>query len=154
MVSKRKRYTDEFRASAVLMLEAAGYPDKEGALTTVSNRVNVPLSTLSRWYKGRNNAPPSKLVNKKRFDLIQAIRDEIQYAMGDMPDARPEASYRDLTTSVAILIDKLQLLEGKPTWRGELVELMQDGRVTIEQVREELGDELAAELFSEANINE
>lgn len=31
MARKRKRYTDDFRASAVLMLEAAGYPDTPGA---------------------------------------------------------------------------------------------------------------------------
>lgn len=121
-MSKRKRYTDDFRASAVLMLEAAGYPEQRGALTSVAERVRVPARTLSRWFNKEQNPAPDNLVTEKKFDLIQAIRDEIQHAIGDMPEARPDASYRDLTTSVAILIDKLQLLEGKPTERTEVLD--------------------------------
>lgn len=40
------KYDDEFRASAVLMLEAAGYPDTEGALARVSELLGVPARIL------------------------------------------------------------------------------------------------------------
>lgn len=123
---KRTRYTDEFRASAVLMLEAAGYPTQEGALSRVARQLQVPAMTLSRWFKGTNNPPPNNLVNEKRIDLVQALRNEANAAVTEMAQARENASYRDLGTVLGILIDKLQLLDGKPTERIETVQTWLD----------------------------
>lgn len=114
-MAKRKRYDDKFRASAVIMLEAQGYPNVEGALMKVAEYLNVPHPTLHRWYHEKQNPAPSELVQEKRIDFTQAIRAEIQGVLGDMPNARQDAGYKDLTTALGILIDKLQLLEGKPT---------------------------------------
>ncbi len=118
---KRKNYNDKFRANAVLLLEGAGYPDKKGALTRVSNNVGVPLRTLSRWFNGENNPPPDKVVNEKRPELIDLIRSEIYKVLDTLPKERDDADYRTLVTGLAILIDKLQLLEGKATERVELM---------------------------------
>jgi transposase-like protein len=114
-MGKRKRYDDKFRANAVLLLEAAGYPDKIGALTQVSNNLKVPKRTLSRWYNKEQNPPPDNLVTEKKAELKDLLKREIEGALGDMPNARQDASYRDLGTVTGILIDKLQLLTGKPT---------------------------------------
>ena len=116
---KRNRYDDKFRASAVIMLEAAGYPDKKGALAAVAKNLDVPAPTLHRWIREKNNPPPSDVVNEKRMDLKEMLKAEINGALGEMPNARIDASYRDLGTVAAILIDKLQLLEGKATERIE-----------------------------------
>lgn len=116
-MAKRRRYDDEFRASAVVMLESAGYPEGEGALTRIANHLKMPRETLRRWALAKNNPPPPKLVTEKRLDLATLLRREIEAALEDMPDARQDAGYRDLGTVAAILIDKLQLLEGKPTER-------------------------------------
>ena len=115
------RYSDEERANAVLMLEAAGYPKTEGALSRVARRLSIPHQTLSRWGRRAQNPPPHKLVQEKKFDLIQAIRDEVQAVLGDMPDARQDADYRALTTALGIMVDKLQLLTGEPTERVDMV---------------------------------
>lgn len=123
MMSKRRQYDDKFRASAVVMLEAAGYPDKPGALTQVAAHIGVPAMTISRWFKAANNPPPHELVTEKRLDLKDMLRAEINGALGAMPGQRIEATYRDLGTVAAILIDKLQLLEGKATERVEVNEL-------------------------------
>lgn len=120
------RYSDEFRASAVLWLRAAGYPDTHGALTRVAGELNVHPRTLSRWYNRESNPPPDKIVSEKRVDLVTAIRSEIAAVLSDMPEARDEASYKDLATALGIMVDKLQLLEGKPTERTE-----QSGRVQV-----------------------
>jgi AcrR family transcriptional regulator len=103
------------------MLEAAGYPDMEGALTRVAEHLGVPLSTIHRWFHKKQNPPPSQLVNEKRFDLVEAIKAEIANAFQEMSAARDQASYKDLTTAAAILIDKLQLLSGEPTARTETI---------------------------------
>jgi transposase-like protein len=49
---QRRRYNDDFRASATLMLEAAGYPGRDGALSQVSGHLSVPRSTLRGWFTG------------------------------------------------------------------------------------------------------
>lgn len=118
----RKRYTDKFRASAVLMLEAAGYEPgaNGGALTSVSNKLKVPLSTLKGWYTAEHNPVPAEVRTEKKGELVDIIRREIYQALDEAPNARPEASYRDLITGAAILVDKLQLLTGEPTDRTEV----------------------------------
>lgn len=152
-ILKRKRYDDEFRASAVLMLEAAGYPEqKERALGQVSKNLKVPRSTLQGWFSGQHNAPPPKIRRETKINLIQAIRDELAAIFDAMPGKRDEAHYRELAIAFGILVDKLQLLTGEPTWRGEIVNLLRSGAVTLDDVAEELGDELATELFDAAGV--
>ncbi|MEL6525883.1 MAG: hypothetical protein AAFQ07_09255 [Chloroflexota bacterium] len=109
------KYDDKFRASAVVMLEATGYPDKEGGLSQVSRNLGVPRTTLRRWFLKKSNPPPSEIVHEKRSDFATAIRKELYGIIEDLPIARSEASYKDMTTAFGILIDKLQLLENKPT---------------------------------------
>lgn len=113
----RKRYTDEFRANAVVMLQGAGYPDIEGGLTRVAKHLGVPRETLRRWYLSKQNPPPPELVTEKKANLQDLLRKEIEAALNDMPSARQDAGYRDMGTVLGILIDKLQLLDGKATER-------------------------------------
>ena len=122
MAKKRRNYDDKFRASAVTMLEAAGYPDRKGALAEVAKACKVQERTLSRWFNGEQNPPPDQMVSEKRADLKEMLRAEIDAALLAMPGARADASYRDMGTVAAILIDKLQLLENKPTERIEHIE--------------------------------
>lgn len=119
MATKRRQYDDKFRASAVVMLEGAGYPDKEGALTRTAKHLGVPAMTLSRWFKAKNNPPPTELVTEKRLELIDLVKNELDAIFRAMPAVRGEASYRDLGTVAGILADKKQLLEGKATERIE-----------------------------------
>ena len=119
-MAKRKRYDDKFRASAVVMLEAAGYPDKAGALASTAKHLGVPHNTLRNWFHGVHNPAPSDIRQEKRGELSDLLRNEIDAALGAMDGARPDASYRDLGTVTGILIDKLQLITGKPTERNEI----------------------------------
>jgi transposase-like protein len=116
----RKRYNDEFRASAVLMLEAAGYPDKEGALTAVSKRLGVAHQTLSRWARAVQNPPPSILVQEKRIDLVGELTELLGLTVRAAKATVDDASYKELATAIGIYIDKLQLLTGNPTERQEV----------------------------------
>lgn len=125
-MSQRKRYSDEERSTAVLFLEAQGYPDTKGALKRVSDRLHIPQSTLSRWARGVSNPPPSMIVSEKRESLIDLLRQEAYAILGDMTDTRQDADYRTLGTVLGIVVDKLQLLEGKPTERVEQVGQLSD----------------------------
>jgi hypothetical protein len=98
-------------------LESEGYPEKKGALTAVSKKLDVPMSTLHSWFMAKHNPPPTKVRSIKKAEIIDIIRDEIYAALEQAPNQRDLADYRELITSAAILIDKLQLLENKPTER-------------------------------------
>lgn len=117
---RRPRYDDEYRASAVLMLEAAGYPDRKGALSTVASHLGVPARTLSRWHNGEQNEAPDKLVTEKRIDLVAELTDLLGLSLNAARSTVGEATYRELMTGVGILVDKVQLLTGQATARAEL----------------------------------
>lgn len=115
---KTDRYTDKFRASAVLMLQAAGYPEKKGALQKTAKACKVPRSTLHGWYTKQSKPPPSEIRHEKKIDFLALIEKEIGLALKEMDHARQDASYKDLTTAVGILVDKKQLLSDEPTERN------------------------------------
>ena len=133
---KRKSYTDDFRADCVLMLEAAGYPTKEGALTAVSNKVGVPARTISRWFNKEQNTPPDQLVNEKKGLLVNQLEDLAYKLVDVMGGAVDDAPLRELATAFGIVVDKWQLLSNKPTAIVKLEQAIRDGRITPEQVRE------------------
>lgn len=120
------RYTDEFRASAVIMLQAGGYPDRKGALAQVSRELKCPMATLHRWFHMKQNPPPSELVTIKKEQIIDMLKNEVYHALKEMSSARPDADYRELATAAAILTDKWQLLEGQPTERTATVHELSD----------------------------
>lgn len=153
MASQKQRYDDEFRASAVVALEAAGYPNKKGALTGVARALGMPHVTLRRWAEGESNPPPNINVHKKRTELSELLDLEIRAALGQMNVVRGAATYRDLGTVAAILIDKKQILTGKPTWIVEISDLLREGKVTPKEVEEELGVDLATELFESIGLS-
>lgn len=132
---KRPDYDDKLRASLVATLQAAGYPDKKGALTEVAKHAGVPARTLSRWYNGEQNPPPDQLVTEKRHELKDLLDTEIRALFAEMPKARPDASYRDMGTVAGILMDKQLLLDGKATERLDHTGEVTHAIKTIEVVR-------------------
>jgi hypothetical protein len=133
---KRPSYDDKFRASAVVMLQANGYPTQRGALEYTAKHLHVPARTLSRWFNGEQNPPPDQEVSKKASDIKSMINSELDAIFAAMATVRPEATYRDLGTVAGILFDKKQLIEGKPT---EIV----DGTLLTDEAR---ADRIAAVL--------
>lgn len=105
-MKKRKQYDDEFRASAVVMLKAAGYPERDGAVTAVSKVIGVPRTTIRRWFRGTNNPPPEKLLRDKTAKIQQKLDTEIYTLLNVMPVAWEQSSCRELSIALGILIDK------------------------------------------------
>lgn len=132
-MAKRRRYTDEERASAVVMLQSQGYPDKPGALSTVARYLSIPTSTLAGWYTGINNPPPSELVEQKKADLAQLF-EQAAYKM--VAHATKDTVIEDMTgqqamTSAGIAVDKMRLLRGLPT---EIVQILPEVVAAIESM--------------------
>ena len=116
-----KRYDDKFRASAVVMLQAAGYPETKGALQRVADTLHIQPRVLRRWFNGEINPPPDDIVSEKAADLKTLLEAELSLVFTTMSSARSDASYRDLAVAVGIMIDKLQLLNGGVTGRNEVI---------------------------------
>jgi hypothetical protein len=130
-----KRYDDEFRASAVLMLEAAGYPGREGALSHVAGHLSVPRSTLQGWFSGAHNPPPPKVRHEKKIDLIKALTSllHLHIEAGERVIVDSD-DLRAIDTGIGILVDKLQLLTGGDTDRGALrIEYINDWRGELDR---------------------
>ena len=120
MGRKRRRYDDKFRTNAVLILEAAGYPDRKGALAHAARALGMPESTLHGWANGKNNPAPSELRCEKKADVIEFIKQEIPQIFRELGDARQDANYRELMIGFGIIMDKWLLLSGDPTERREI----------------------------------
>ncbi|KKM65373.1 hypothetical protein LCGC14_1491930 [marine sediment metagenome] len=114
---KRTRYTDDERASLVVMLQSEGYPETLGALSKVATYSGVPTRTLRRWFKGENGKPPDKLVRHKKEDLADKF-ENIAYAMLDHagePDIISDMDGKGAVIAAATATDKMRLLRGLPT---------------------------------------
>lgn len=115
MARPKRTYDDKFRASAVIMLQAQGYPESKGALQAVADHLKVSKSTLQGWFHKTSNPPPPDIRHEKEIDFVKAIKAELQAVLGLLPTKRDEANYRELVTAVGILTDKMRLLDDKPT---------------------------------------
>jgi len=102
------------------MLEAAGYPERKGALAYVANNLKMPPSTLQGWANGHHNPPPSELRCEKKADVIEFIKKEIPQIFRELGDARQDAAYRELMVGLGILVDKWLLLAGDATERHDI----------------------------------
>ena len=124
MAGKPKRkastFTDDGRADAVALLHLRGWPDNIGALTAVAKHLNIWPNTLRRWATGESNPPPNKIVIKKKSDIKQALLELLGLAVFYAKSEVSEATFRELSTSIGILTDKILLLSGEPTQRTEL----------------------------------
>ena len=128
-MSQRPRYTDEFRASVVLMLEAAGYPDRKGALTAVSKNVKVPHPTCSRWYRQVNNPPPNELVQDKKIDIVFELQQLLGLHISEANKTVKDADHHQVIGGIKIIVDAIQLLTGGPTSNENLrIEYVNDWR--------------------------
>ena len=117
MVAKRKRYTDQDRASAVLMWEA------NPNFVRVAKHLNIPESTLRSWVNRKQalDKDPQRadivaeLYDETKIDFVGMIDTEIAAIFKEMEFKRDTAHYKELGIVFGILQDKKQLLTGGPT---------------------------------------
>jgi hypothetical protein len=116
-VAKRKwtSYSDEDKASAVLMLEAAGYPVRIGAMSQVVRELGVPESTLRSWAKQEHGAPPAKVRDRKRGELVQTLNEVAFKLLDHLGNIADTGDVKETATAFGIVVDKLQILNGEPT---------------------------------------
>jgi hypothetical protein len=138
------KFDDEYRAGVVVMLQSEGYPDNPNALGKVheylKQRSPYPAkTTISNWFHGVKNAPPSKKVDDKKKDMVEALQGLtwklIDHAGQD--DTVTEMTGQQTVTSIGILIDKIRLLTGLPT---EIIGIMPEFVTAIQKTGEKPED--------------
>jgi|CXWK01.1.fsa_nt_gi hypothetical protein len=149
------KFSDEERGMFLLQLEVLDYPKNEHALLEISKRPGAPSrKTLRRWWKEKDASPGGKIARHKKGDVVESLMELLHLHIGAAMEAvQGSEDIRALDVGIGILVDKIQLLTGQPTWRGEIIDLLKQGTITPGDVLEELGDELATELFVAAGVS-
>lgn len=111
----RRRYTDEERAEAVVLLKANGWPDTPGALARTANEAGMDAVVLRRWALGTSNPPPDNIVSVKTGTLIEKLERNAHLYLDRAEDTVEKTSGQQAMTTAAIAIDKMRLLQGLPT---------------------------------------
>ena len=109
--------SDEQKAMFLLQLETLNYPHTEHALLEVTKRVGAPSrKTLRRWWSEKDTSPEGKVAQHKKPDLIAALADLLHLHITAATEAvQGSEDIRALDVGIGILVDKIQLLSGKPT---------------------------------------
>lgn len=143
-MAKRRRYTDEERASLIVMLQSEGYPDKLGALKKVAEYAGIQPNVLRRWWQAKQNPPPNKLVAQKKEDMVAALERVVWKLLNSLSDADAieSAPLAQRATAYGIVQDKLNLLKDKPT---ERVAVEHSGQLTIDERRRHIAEVLNAD---------
>jgi hypothetical protein len=119
-----KKYTDKQKEGAIWFAVAAGYPDTVGAINRASKELKMPQRTLYRWVtEGVHSSDPeaaasmAEIREETRKELVELIDNSIRQALANMSnaDVQDGATYRDFAWAAAVLIDKLQVLNGQPS---------------------------------------
>lgn len=102
----RRRYPDEFRASALATLDANG-----GNLDRTARQLNVPRKTLAGWAGGQNNPVVAELRHQKKADLVGDLTQFVSALCGVRPDQVKDLNFKDAAVAMGIAVDKLLLLQ-------------------------------------------
>ena len=127
-------YTSDDQAATLAVLESNG-----GNLARTSRETGIARDTIKRWRDEKSppkNASVDKRLPEARATLADRLRDFVDAALTIAPDKLDDANLRDVFTSVGIAIDKLQLLEGKPTSIDEVRD--GDGHRELDEVLDQL----------------
>lgn len=118
---KRRSYTDADKERAIAVYITTGN------LSQTSRETGVPISTLRGWLAEQ---PPEKVQEARaeaQAEFVRKAWDAVTAHVLHLQDKGviAETSARDSATIVGILIDKIQLVTGRPTSINE-----QQGQVT------------------------
>ncbi len=120
----RNKYSDNDKALSLTALDA-----NAGNVLKTAKQMNIPRVTLLDWSKGRKiNAEVSELRHIKKGELSDRLEELAQLLLDGIPAKVGTANLQQMTTSLAIAIDKMLLLKGKPTSIPQYPELSDEER--------------------------
>ena len=111
-----KKYTPDERANFVAYLLLNGYPNKPGSLRFTQRKTGVDKGQLRRWLDFPDKWCGSfENIEEKMNNLGVIIDKELEEIFEQMKGKREGATYSQLATAAGILLDKMLVLQNKPT---------------------------------------
>src|SRR6266851_1738917 len=107
----KRTYSDEQRGNALAALAANG-----GNVGRTARDLRIPEATLRQWARGQRHPEAVQMSEQKKGPLADRL-EELAHALVDdllKADGR-QGTVQAKTTAIGIVIDKVQLLRGKPT---------------------------------------
>lgn len=103
-------YSDSRKANALAALVA-----NDGNLSRTSSELGIPRTTLRHWRDGELPSDVADLGQVKRGDLAAKL-EEVAWALAGAIEGKiPFGTLQHTAVALGIVIDKIQLLHGKPT---------------------------------------
>lgn len=110
-LTMKRTYTDEQKAEALAVLKANG-----GNLTRTAGATGIPRKTLAEWSKGNHVSDAAEALIPQKVDELADKLEKIAHLISDsLPEKIEKAGLRDASVSLGVVIDKRNLLIGKPT---------------------------------------
>ncbi len=106
---KNRRYSDEERAAAVAAM--AAYP----SVNQAAKSLGIPRATLESWAKGIIHPEAARDSASKKGPLADAVEAIARQIADALPGKVPDADLKDAAVAFGVLVDKMQILRGKPT---------------------------------------
>jgi hypothetical protein len=110
-MAKRRRWTDEDKATALAACEA-----NDGNVLLTAKQLDIPKSTLYEWVNSRGvpeTIPELRKEKKNQLaDELETVAYQLTAALVGKID---DASLQQTATSLGIVIDKMNRLRGEPT---------------------------------------
>lgn len=107
----KRQYSDEDKAVALAALDT-----HHGCVREAAAFAGVPEATLADWRDGKGVSPA---VGEIRAGIKRPLADRLEDIAHELADAIPEripkASLMQVTTSLAIAVDKMRLLRNEAT---------------------------------------
>lgn len=109
----QRHYTDQQVAGFLAILTEQG-----GNVSATARVTGVPRSTLIKWRNGERRVP-QELVAEAKAALADLFERQARAAVERADETLAFADYRAAMTGAGIAVDKMLLLRGEPTERGE-----------------------------------
>ena len=133
-------HSKELRPIALATIEA-----ENGNISAAARDLNIPERTINSWNSGerantKNDPAFEQLCEEKKNDLITTLEKVAHKLAGGITEEKiANAKLNDIAVSLAIAIDKLQLLKGEATNITHSLQLSPEQRkARIEALRSQL----------------
>lgn len=140
---QRLQYTPEQKAHALALLAEVGKAE-------AARRTGIAAGTIASWGSRNGVSAPEAGKMAQQVTASWQIRkvalgeklgtlcEKMAQGIDDRLDAKSIAGVRDLAASIAILVDRAQLLTGGATARTEVVERTPEAEAEVAQVLAQL----------------
>lgn len=130
----KAQYSEDDKAAALAALAANG-----DNISRTARQLKIPAATLRKWRAGYVHPAVTQKCEVKKKELAEKL-EEVAHALTGNLLTRAESELsvmvpmKDVATSLGIVVDKMQLLKGKPTTINETQDRRAEYEALVERI--------------------